>query len=146
MSQPVIRFRIDFTRTAQVGPGKIALLEAIRASGSLSQAARDIGMSYRRAWLLIDSFKSAFREPVTSATTGGPGGGGVVLTPFGEALIDSYRALEKDIAAVAAQRLEAVSAAVAKPGAGVKAVPESKSRAAGGGRSLTPRRAPRPHG
>lgn len=139
MTQPVIRFRIDFTRTAQVGPGKIDLLEAIRASGSLSQAARDLGMSYRRAWLLIESFKTAFREPVTAATTGGPGGGGVVLTPFGVALIDSYRMLERDIADLAARRLQGISAAVAKPGRGaarVSSTARSTAKTAAGGRPL----------
>jgi molybdate transport system regulatory protein len=120
MQNPVIRFRIDFAAHSSVGPGKIGLLEAIRNSGSISQAARDLGMSYRRAWLLIDSVKMAFRKPVTTATTGGKGGGGVALTEFGEGLVESYRALERDIAALAQRRLRAVSAAVARqtePGA-----------------------------
>ena len=114
MHSPVIRFRIDFAENSSVGPGKIGLLEAIRSSGSISQAARDLGMSYRRAWLLIDSVKTAFRKPVTMATTGGKGGGGVALTEFGEGLVESYRALERDIAPLAQQRLRAVSAAVAR--------------------------------
>jgi molybdate transport system regulatory protein len=134
MTQPKIRFRIDFTSNAQVGPGKIELLEAIRASGSLSQAARELGMSYRRAWLLIDSLKSTFNEPVASATTGGPGGGGATLTPFGEQLIDSYRALERDIASLATRRLHRLTTALAKPEAA-----KPKSTAAAGRRSLTPR-------
>ena len=122
MLNPVIRIRIDFNQSSFVGPGKIDLLEAIRDSGSLSQAARDLGMSYRRAWLLIDSFKSAFREPVTLATTGGKGGGGVALTSFGEGLVESYRALEREIAELAARRLRTITAAVtpqttAKPAA-----------------------------
>jgi len=112
MLSPVIRIRIDFSDSSFVGPGKIDLLEAIRDTGSLSQAARDLGMSYRRAWLLIDSFKSAFREPVTLATTGGKGGGGVALTSFGEGLVESYRALERDIAEIAARRLRTITAAV----------------------------------
>src|SRR5271169_6388787 len=112
MRNPVIRFRIAFAENSSVGPGKIDLLAAIRDSGSLSQAARDLGMSYRRAWLLIDSFKKAFREPVTSATTGGRGGGGVSLTKFGEGLVESYRALEREFAALAARRLRTQSAAV----------------------------------
>ena len=112
MLSPVIRIRIDFSDSSFVGPGKIDLLEAIRDTGSLSQAARDLGMSYRRAWLLIDSFKSAFREPVTLATTGGKGGGGVALTRFGEGLVESYRALERDIAEIAARRLRTITAAV----------------------------------
>jgi molybdate transport system regulatory protein len=113
MQNPVIRFRIDFPGHS-VGPGKIGLLEAIRNSGSISQAARDLGMSYRRAWLLIDNVRTAFRKPVTMATTGGKGGGGVALTEFGEGLVDSYRALERDIAGLAQRRLRAVSAAVAR--------------------------------
>ena len=64
MQTPVIRFRIDFTKSAFVGPGKIDLLEAIQRSGSLSQAARDLRMSYRRAWLLVDSLKSSFENPL----------------------------------------------------------------------------------
>ena len=109
---PVIRLRIDFAENSRVGPGKIDLLEAIRKSGSISQAARDLGMSYRRAWLLIDSFKVTFREPVTMAQTGGRGGGGIALTKFGQELIDTYRALEREIAALAPQRLGSLIAAV----------------------------------
>ena len=112
MSAPVIRFRIDFANNCFVGPGKIDLLEAIRRSGSLSQAARDLDMSYRRAWLLIDSLKNSFREPVTVAATGGKGGGGVTLTRFGEQLVESYRVLERDIAVVASRRLRDVAPAV----------------------------------
>jgi molybdate transport system regulatory protein len=112
MPAPVIRFRIDFANNCYVGPGKIDLLEAIHRSGSLSQAARDLGMSYRRAWLLVDSLKASFRESVTIAETGGKGGGGVTLTPFGRQLIRSYRALERDIALVASRRLRHVAPAV----------------------------------
>jgi len=117
MRNPVIRFRIDLAENSYVGPGKIDLLEAIRDRGSLSQAARDLKMSYRRAWLLIDSFKAGFREPVTSATTGGKGGGGVALTKFGEGLVESYRALEREFAALAARRLRTQSAAVRRASA-----------------------------
>ena len=113
MPSPVIRFRIDFANDSFVGPGKIALLEAIGRCGSLSQAARNLGMSYRRAWLLIDSLRVAFRKPVTVATTGGKGGGGVMLTEFGEGLIACYRALERDIAALAPGRLRSLTAAAA---------------------------------
>jgi len=114
MLNPVIRFRIDFAENSYVGPGKIDLLEAIRDCGSLSQAARDMGMSYRRAWLLIDSFKAAFREPVTLATTGGKGGGGVALTKFGEELVERYRALELEFGLLATRRLRSISSAVTR--------------------------------
>ena len=112
MPAPVIRFRIDFASNCYIGPGKIDLLEAIHRSGSLSQAARDLGMSYRRAWLLIDSLRNSFRQSVTLAATGGKGGGGVTLTKFGERLIKSYRALERDIASVASRRLRDLAPAV----------------------------------
>ena len=102
MASPVVRFRIDFAEHAAVGPGKISLLEAIRKSGSLSQAARDLGMSYRRAWMLIASLNASFKKPVTCATAGGRGGGGAALTLFGAQLIESYRLLGGDISALAA--------------------------------------------
>ena len=69
-------------------------------------------MSYRRARQLLDSFKEAFHIPVTRAVRGGPGGGGVVLTPFGEALVASYRSLQAEIGSLAALRLGEISAAV----------------------------------
>lgn len=108
MPSPIIRFRIDFAKNSNVGPGKIDLLEAIRASGSLSQAARDIGMSYRRAWLLLESLNASFRDPPTIASRGGKGGGGVQITPFGDNLIKSYRALEAQIASAATRYLGAI--------------------------------------
>jgi len=63
-----------------VGPGKIALLEQIEHCGSLSQAARNLKVSYRRAWELLDSLNSCFLEPVVLTATGGRGGGGATLT------------------------------------------------------------------
>jgi molybdate transport system regulatory protein len=79
-----------------VGPGKIALLEAIRRTGSLSQGARDLRMSYRRAWQLLASLNGSFREAVAVTARGGRNGGGVRLTRFGLALIGQYRAFEED--------------------------------------------------
>ena len=108
MAAPVVRFRIDFAEHSSVGPGKIRLLEAIRNSGSLSQGARNLGMSYRRAWLLVKSLKQSFREPVTAASTGGKDGGGMLITEFGDALIKNYRELERDFAALAARRLHTI--------------------------------------
>jgi molybdate transport system regulatory protein len=108
MAAPVVRFRIDFAEHSSLGPGKIRLLEAIRDSGSLSQGARNIGMSYRRAWLLVESLKQSFREPATVASTGGKDGGGMQVTEFGDALIKNYRELERDFATLAARRLHAI--------------------------------------
>jgi molybdate transport system regulatory protein len=100
-----IRLRIDFGSASSLGPGKIALLEHIGASGSLSQAARDLGMSYRRAWLLLDDLNHAFAEPVTTASIGGAGGGGARLTDFGRKVVAAYRDLEHATDEIARARL-----------------------------------------
>lgn len=110
-----VRFRVDFTAGCSLGPGKIALLEGIARTGSLRQAAREIGMSYRRAWLLIDQVNQSFDTPATSATVGGSGGGGATLTPFGQELIERYRALEQTIQSLSREAL-APLAAQAKTG------------------------------
>jgi molybdate transport system regulatory protein len=102
---PVIRIRIDFAENVNVGPGKIALLEAIKSSGSISDAARSLGMSYRRAWMLINSLKQGFSEAVTVSSTGGAGGGGARVTSFGASLIKQYRMLEREVGRLGAQRL-----------------------------------------
>jgi molybdate transport system regulatory protein len=102
---PLIRIRIDFAENVHVGPGKIALLEAVKSTGSISDAARFLGMSYRRAWMLINSLKQGFSEAVTVSSTGGSGGGGARLTPFGASLIKQYRTLEREVARLGAQRL-----------------------------------------
>jgi molybdate transport system regulatory protein len=94
---PEIRFRVDFDGCS-VGIGKIRLLEAVERTGSLSQAARAIAMSYRRAWLLIDSMNSEFDIRVVSASVGGSGGGGAKVTSFGKTLIEAYRELETRLA------------------------------------------------
>jgi molybdate transport system regulatory protein len=102
---PAIRIRIDFSENVNLGPGKIALLEAIRSTGSISDAARALGMSYRRAWLLVNSLKEGFSEAVTVSVAGGKGGGGARVTPFGLTLIKQFRLLEREIARLSAQRL-----------------------------------------
>jgi molybdate transport system regulatory protein len=92
-----VRFRVDFGRRCSIGIGKIELLEGIARSGSLSEAARQMRMSYRRAWLLLSDLNTSFDEPVARANTGGRGGGGAVLTPFGERLIAGYRNMESGV-------------------------------------------------
>lgn len=79
---------------ARIGPGKVALLESVRETGSISAAARAMGMDYKRAWLLVDSLNRAFATPVVDRAAGGPRGGGAVLTAFGEELLARYRRLE----------------------------------------------------
>ena len=90
-----IRLRIDFGHAGSIGPGKIALLEHIERVGSLSQAARELGLSYRRAWQLLDDLNHSFVVPVASASVGGVGGGGVQLTAFAKNLISAYRDVER---------------------------------------------------
>jgi molybdate transport system regulatory protein len=102
---PRIHLRIDFGPVDAIGPGKISLLEHIDGAGSLSQAARELGMSYRQAWLLLNDVNQTFAEPVVTATAGGSGGGGAKLTRFGRELVETYRAIESDAGKVARQRL-----------------------------------------
>jgi molybdate transport system regulatory protein len=78
----------------------------------LSQGARNIGVSYRRAWLLVESLKQSFREPVTVASRGGKDRGGMLVTEFGDALIKNYRELERDFATLAERRLRPIIATV----------------------------------
>jgi molybdate transport system regulatory protein len=99
----------------RLGPGKIALLELIGTHGSISEAARAMSMSYRRAWLLVDELNRSFRSPVTSAQTGGKGGGHAVLTDFGRELIGLYRTIEADAAAAAAGSMERLKHHIAAP-------------------------------
>jgi molybdate transport system regulatory protein len=93
-----VRIKIAFGDEARLGPGKMDLLEAVAASGSISAAGRALGMSYRRAWLLIDAVNTMFEEPVVRAAAGGAHGGGASLTPFGERLLAAYRTVEADAA------------------------------------------------
>lgn len=104
-----VRIRVDFDIGASLGPGKVALLEQIHTAGSLSQAARALGLSYRRAWLLLDDINRSFDEPAVLTVTGGRRGGGAQLTSFGRQLIDGYRALERAIEKQAASSLARIA-------------------------------------
>ncbi len=104
--------RIDFGSAGALGPGKIRLLEAIRKSGSISQAGRSLGMSYRRAWLLIDDLNRCFRTPVVVTRPGGAKGGGAELTRFGGKLIEKYRAIEAQAASSAKRQMRGLEAAL----------------------------------
>jgi molybdate transport system regulatory protein len=97
MADTRLSIRLDLTSGGRIGPGKIALLEAIRTTGSISAAARQLRMSYRRAWLLVEQVNKALEEPAVTAATGGRQGGGAALTPSGERVIELYRSIE-DIA------------------------------------------------
>jgi molybdate transport system regulatory protein len=80
--------------TIALGPGKIDLLEAIGRMGSISQAAREIKLSYKRAWDMVDTMNHCFKEPLVSSSTGGKGGGGAQLTSLGNKMILLFRSME----------------------------------------------------
>jgi molybdate transport system regulatory protein len=109
-----LTLRLDFGPGQAVGHGKIRLLEAVRDHGSISAAGRSMGMSYRRAWLLIDELNGLFEEPVIETKHGGPGGGGAELTPFGHRVVQQYRAIESKAQVAAAADLAALAAAAVK--------------------------------
>ncbi len=113
-----LKLTIALGSGARIGPGKAALLESVRSTGSISAAARAMGMDYKRAWLLIDSLNRAFTTPVVERVTGGTGGGGAVLTPLGRDLLARYRRLEARAAdaEAAADLAEIERHAVADPG------------------------------
>ena len=93
---PRVQFRLRISKgdDIAIGPGKIDLLEAIARTGSITAAAKALGMSYRRAWLLVDTMNRCFEAPVVEAEAGGRRGGGTRLTPLGQELVRRYRALE----------------------------------------------------
>ena len=106
-----VRFRMRIRRgeTVAIGPGKVALLEAVREHGSISAAARSLDMSYRRAWLLIDELNRALESPATISEQGGQSGGGCVLTPVGERIVQLYREVETQAQAACATQIEALT-------------------------------------
>jgi molybdate transport system regulatory protein len=110
MIKPQAHIRIDFSGTCSLGPGKIGLLEGIERSGSLSAAARALGMSYRRAWLLLHSTNEGFSQPVAELSVGGKDGGGARLTDFGRRLVADFRSFEATVDALALKTFAGVHA------------------------------------
>src|SRR6476469_7051635 len=104
-----VRISIVFESGARIGPGKAKLLESIRDTGSISAAARDMNMSYKRAWLLLDSINQAFTEPVVSAAPGGRGGVGAILTAFGVEVLERYNRIVDQAATNAVDDLAALT-------------------------------------
>ena len=109
-----VRFRIDFSSICSIGPGKIELLETIARTGSLSQAARVLGLSYRRAWLLLDDLNHSFTGPVATSSVGGHRRGGMTLTSVGKDIIRCYRSVARQIEAVVSAQLGAIAAKAVK--------------------------------
>ncbi len=103
-----LTIRIDFAGGRRVGPGKVRLLELIDETGSISAAGRAMAMSYRRAWLLVESLNTSFRAPLVDARAGGRQGGGAQLTAFGRELLQRYRAIEQAAVSAAEPHLGAI--------------------------------------
>jgi molybdate transport system regulatory protein len=107
---PAVQFRVRITKGEDIaiGPGKVDLLEAIGETGSITAAAKRLGMSYRRAWLLIDTMNRCFKHPIVEAEAGGQRGGGTRLTATGRDVIRFYRAVERKAEKAAAADLAAL--------------------------------------
>jgi molybdate transport system regulatory protein len=104
-----LRLRVQFGSGFAIGSGKADILQAVAETGSISAGARSLDMSYRRAWLLIDAMNQCFREPVVDTATGGKGGGGAEITPFGRTVLKSFRVMEAGAMASISKKMPAFS-------------------------------------
>ncbi|GBU16335.1 MULTISPECIES: winged helix-turn-helix domain-containing protein [Methylobacterium] len=106
-----LSIRVDLGSGNRLGPGKVQLLEMIAHHGSISAAGRALGMSYRRAWMLVEAMNTGFGRPVVEAQVGGKAGGGARLSPFGADVVAHYRAVERAAALAAAPFLSRLDGA-----------------------------------
>lgn len=112
-----LKLRILFDG-AMLGPGKAELLERIRETGSIAAAGRQMDMSYKRAWMLVEEMNAAFVEPLVSSARGGPGGGGARLTEAGAEVLRLYREVVARAEVAAAAQMVALEAMLRARGAG----------------------------
>ena len=106
------RLRVVIEPDVAIGPGKADLLEAIRDTGSISAAGRRLGMSYRRAWMLVDELNRHLGAAVVEAVTGGAKGGGAALTRVGDEVLGRYRNMEQSCRAASADDMQALKSLV----------------------------------
>jgi molybdate transport system regulatory protein len=120
----------------KLGPGKVRLLEAIGELGSISAAARSMGMAYRHAWELVDDLNQCFATPVVAVSIGGREGGGAALTPWGQELIKRFHSMEQATSRAIGRDLGAIVDVVAleSPPALIEAMPSLRKRARPEGR------------
>lgn len=109
-----IRARLMHGAEIAMGPGKAELLQAIADTGSISGAARKMGMSYRRAWLLVDTMNRCFVSPLVSSAAGGAQGGGAQLTPLGAEVLTLYNTLQGEMEKAAAPQAAALRQLLAR--------------------------------
>jgi molybdate transport system regulatory protein len=128
-----------------MGPGKARLIGLIASTGSISAAAREMGMSYRRAWQLVEAINASFKQPVVVTAVGGKRGGGAVVTDFGKCLVEAYHLMESKASATIAADLRTFEAHLRKPASRTRSLyvtersPESRRK----GRLRSPLRGPR---
>ena len=103
-----LSIRVDLASGARIGPGKVAVLEEIARSGSISAAGRALHISYRRTWELVEDLNATLGAPVVQTASGGSKGGGANLTELGQAVVTRYRAIEQDCALAARKHLTAL--------------------------------------
>ncbi|MGE0748752.1 MAG: winged helix-turn-helix domain-containing protein [Rhodospirillales bacterium] len=108
-----LTLRLDFGDKGSIGHGKIRMLELIGEHGSISAAGKAMGMSYRRAWLLVDDINQTFRRPAVQKMHGGSHGGGAELTEFGHELVSDYRAMEAEATKAFHKRLRRIESVLA---------------------------------
>jgi molybdate transport system regulatory protein len=109
-----LHLRVVLGDAVAMGPGKVELLEGIAETGSIAASGRRMGMSYRRAWSLVEEMNAIFAGPLVDAAKGGAGGGGASLTPLGRRMITAYRNLEAAAGKAGARELAAMRRALAK--------------------------------
>jgi molybdate transport system regulatory protein len=114
---PGLTLRILGKDFPAMGPGRAELITRIGKTGSISAAARSMGMSYRRAWQLVEAMNESFSEPLVMTAVGGKRGGGAVVTPFGKRLVKTFRAMETKASAAIAPDLEEFTAHLRTPAA-----------------------------
>ena len=114
---PGLTLRILAGEFPAMGPGKARLIGLIDSTGSISAAAREMGMSYRRAWQLVEAINASFNEPVVVTAVGGKRGGGAVVTDFGKRMVDAYARMEAKASAAIAADLGKYAANLRKPAA-----------------------------
>lgn len=107
-----LHVRVVLGHAVALGPGKADLLEGIAQTGSIAAAGRRMGMSYKRAWMLVDAMNTMFRTPLVDAAKGGSGGGGAALTPLGTRMLDAYRRLESATARAGVREIAAMRQAL----------------------------------
>ena len=109
------RLRILMGAAVALGPGKADLLDAVDHAGSISAAARTMGMSYRRAWILVEAMNRDFKEPLVKTSAGGSGGGGAQVTAAGQEALRRYRAMEDKASAAVKKEMSDFSALLNDP-------------------------------